>query len=67
MKRGNGESHSYSIASLAHRWDVSPRTIHRWIAEGRIPRPDIGFSERTKRFSGSRVEQIEKQYRLGAA
>ena len=57
---------SYSIKGLAQRWEVSPRTIHRWIALGRIPAPDIGFTERTKRFSNGRVEEIEQQHKLGA-
>ena len=61
----NGKKY-YSIKQLAHHWDVSPRTIHRWIALGRIPRPDIGFTERTKRFSSDRIEEIEQQHKLGA-
>ena len=58
---------SYSIKGLANRWHVSDRTIWRWIAEGRIPAPDITFTERTKRYSNGRVEEIEQQHSLGAA
>ena len=36
----------YSITTLAKRWDVSPKTIRRWIKDGKLHSKRIGGSVR---------------------
>jgi excisionase family DNA binding protein len=36
----------YSIATLAIKWDVSPKTVRRWIANGKLHPKRIGGSVR---------------------
>lgn len=45
-----------TLADLIELYCVSKRTIWRWVAEGRIPRP-YAVSPRTRRWKASEIHQ----------
>jgi predicted DNA-binding transcriptional regulator AlpA len=46
--------------SLAARYDKSPRSIDRWIAAGRFPKPDIRLPNGQPAWADSTIERHER-------
>lgn len=46
------------MAEMALLLNVKPRTLRRWIAEQRIPRPDNRFSRKRQTYSAALANRI---------
>lgn len=63
IRRALGDRHLFSRAEVADLFDVSVRTVNRWVARGELPKPRHGKWDIREiiQFLRARIEEKEKR------